>query len=76
MIRVTESEIRITGNPAMIMAETASLLNVVYTNMIETFGEEEANRLLSEIGRMAVTPNEELADLIRELEEEHKNNEV
>ena len=70
MIKVTEDTTVIAGNLTTILSEITTVLHKVYEEMKETIGEKEANKYLTEIGRLTIMSEDELKNRVEELKKE------
>ena len=70
MIKVTEDTTMIAGELGVILGEITRVLSRIYQEMKEVLGEEEANKRLADIGRLAVMSEEELNKYIAEHKKE------
>lgn len=69
MIRKDENVTVISGEITKVLTEMTDLLNVLYENLKENLGKEEADKMFVTLGKLAVMSEEEIAN---ELENEKK----
>ena len=62
MIKVDKGHVEVEGHLFVLMGEVTCALHAVYDLMVDSLGEEEANKFLASIGRTAVTSDSELAE--------------
>ena len=58
---------KVTGRADVILSEYAILTRVVYNQLIDDFGKEKANRVLADIGKLAVSEPEDLTKNLKEI---------
>ncbi len=59
MIRIDSKAIQINGELTTIISECTTILKTVYSTMVDTLGEEDANYNLVKMGRLVVMPDED-----------------
>ena len=69
MIRKDKDVTMISGEITIVLTEMTDLLRVLYKNLIENLGKEEADELFVTLGKLAVMSEEEFTN---ELEDEKK----
>lgn len=69
MIRKDENVTMISGEITKVLTEMTDLLRVLYKNLNENLGKEEADEMFVKLGKLAVMSEEEITN---ELENEKK----
>ncbi len=59
MIHVKDATCKIMGAEDEVLSDITMVLRIWYQNFKEIYNEEEANRVLMKIGKLAVMPEEE-----------------